>query len=68
MVKLLCVAHSKLGLKLQDQIKTDSLHKMNFSAHNYTNIDILSRMELVRNSAIWGALIVHRKKSKEYKI
>ena len=44
--------------------KDNSLHKMNLSAHNHTNINTLSQMKLIENRAVWGALIVHEKNIK----
>ena len=41
---------------------------MDFPVYNHTNINALSQMKLIKNRAIWGALIVHRKASIRYKI
>ena len=34
---------------------------MDLSTYNHPNINQLSQMEMVKNRAVWGALIVHNK-------
>ena len=45
------------GAKQED----NSLHEMNFPADDYSHINILTQMKLIKNRAIWGAWIIHNK-------
>ena len=45
----------------------NALHKMNLSTNDYTHINVLIQMKMIKKGAVWRALIIHTKAKIDYK-